>query len=110
MRVSVILDYSLSIFSEDDFMIEAPSIGTLQRVRIGHNNAGIAPGWFLEKLTVEDVATNTVSEFKVSRWLAKNEDDGKIVRDLYTDEKFSLDSSEGGLLIQVDYCQAPIIN
>ena len=45
---------------------------------------------------MEDVTTGALSEFKVSRWLAKNEDDGKVVRDLYTDDKIGFDSTDGG--------------
>lgn len=40
----------LFIFSVDTFNIETPSIGNLKRVRIGHDNKGLAAGWFLDKV------------------------------------------------------------
>lgn len=66
----------------DEFTIESASLGKLQRLRIGHDNSGPSPGWFLDKVIVDDVTSNRVYEFPCQRWLAKDEDDGQISRDL----------------------------
>ncbi|XP_013861897.1 lipoxygenase homology domain-containing protein 1 [Austrofundulus limnaeus] len=40
--------------SEDKFTIEAPNLGRLRKITIGHNNRGSSAGWFLDKAhTVE---------------------------------------------------------
>ena len=38
-------------FSIDEFMIECPCLGRLEKVRIGHDNSGFGPGWFLEQVS-----------------------------------------------------------
>ena len=63
-------------------MLECPALGTLKRLRIGHNNSGLSAGWFLDKVIVDDLETNRVYEFPCHRWLAKDEDDGQISREL----------------------------
>ena len=63
-------------------MLECPSLGKLHRVRISHDNSGFGPGWYLDKIIVDDSNQNRVYEFPCSRWLADNEDDGCISRDL----------------------------
>ncbi|KAK2194040.1 hypothetical protein NP493_3g07026 [Ridgeia piscesae] len=67
---------------QDEFVLECPSLGTLHRVRISHDNSGFGPGWFLDKIIVDDTSQNRVYEFPCQRWLAENEDDGNISRDL----------------------------
>ena len=37
-------------FSVDTFVIETLAVGSLKRVRIGHDNKGVAAGWFLDKV------------------------------------------------------------
>ena len=61
-------------------MIECPSVGEINKVQIGHDNKGMAPGWFLDRIIVEDLGTSRKYEFPCNRWLAKNEDDGQISR------------------------------
>lgn len=51
-------------------------------MRIGHDNNGSAPGWFLEEVAVDVPAHNEHFVFPCQQWLAKDEDDGKIERDL----------------------------
>lgn len=35
--------------SEDKFTIEAPNLGRLRKITIGHNNRGSSAGWFADK-------------------------------------------------------------
>merc|ERR1712137_1227851 len=41
--------------SEAKFEIEAVDLGSLRKIRIGHDNSGIASGWFLEKVKIEEL-------------------------------------------------------
>ncbi|KAF6729132.1 Lipoxygenase homology domain-containing protein 1 [Oryzias melastigma] len=66
--------------SEDKFTIEAPNLGRLKKITIGHNNRGSSAGWFLDK--ANDMGNKEVYEFPVNRWFAMDEDDGKIQRDI----------------------------
>ncbi|KAK7896482.1 hypothetical protein WMY93_021807 [Mugilogobius chulae] len=68
--------------SEDKFTIEAPNLGRLRKITIGHNNKGSSAGWFLDKVIIDDMGNKEVYEFPVNRWFAMDEDDGKIQRDV----------------------------
>ncbi|XP_067431501.1 lipoxygenase homology domain-containing protein 1-like [Thunnus thynnus] len=68
--------------SEDKFTIEAPNLGRLKKITIGHNNRGSSAGWFLDKVVIDDMGNKEVYEFSVFRWFAMDEDDGKIQRDV----------------------------
>ncbi|CAJ1070168.1 lipoxygenase homology domain-containing protein 1-like [Xyrichtys novacula] len=68
--------------SEDKFTIEAPNLGRLRKITIGHNNRGSSAGWFLDKVVIDDMGNKEVYEFPVNRWFAMDEADGKIQRDV----------------------------
>ncbi|CAF4775490.1 unnamed protein product, partial [Rotaria sp. Silwood2] len=61
-----------------------------EKIRIGHDNTGFCPAWHLDHVEIcrliPDQKTKTYV-FQCNRWLAKNEDDGSIVRELVP-EKF----------------------
>ena len=73
------------------------SIGTLERLRVGHDNSGLAPGWYLLSVTVEEMTSGQKSEMRVDRWFAKDEDDKMIMRDIYCGEGFQQDTTAGGM-------------
>ena len=70
-------------------------VGPIQKVRIQHDNHGRAPGWFLERVVVTDLKDNKVKYFcPCNKWLAKDEDDGQISRDLLaTTDLFNIQKS-----------------
>ncbi|XP_060927887.1 lipoxygenase homology domain-containing protein 1 [Limanda limanda] len=68
--------------TEDKFTMEAPNLGKVRKITIGHNNKGSSAGWFLDKVAVDDLGNKIVYEFPVNRWFAIDEDDGKIQRDV----------------------------
>ncbi|XP_042603774.1 lipoxygenase homology domain-containing protein 1-like [Cyprinus carpio] len=70
----------------DEFTIEAVDIGKLKRIRIGHDNAGASPGWFLDWVEIDAPSLGQLLRFPCGRWLDKGKDDGAIVRDLYPNE------------------------
>ncbi|CAF4484729.1 unnamed protein product, partial [Rotaria sp. Silwood2] len=68
---------------KDEFTIECPTVGKLNKILIAHNNKGLASGWFLDRILIEDLNKNHIYEFPCNRWLAKNEDDKQISRFLF---------------------------
>lgn len=64
----------------DYFGVETVDLGQLTKMRIGHDNKGFTPGWFLDKLIVENEATQEKWFFNCGKWLAKDEDDKLIER------------------------------
>ncbi|XP_047236335.1 lipoxygenase homology domain-containing protein 1 isoform X3 [Girardinichthys multiradiatus] len=70
------------------------SLGELSKVRVWHDNKGPAPGWHLEYIDVKDEAMDQTFRFPCDRWLAKNEDDGQIIRELACANNDSIDLSD----------------
>nr|XP_025128908.1 lipoxygenase homology domain-containing protein 1-like [Bubalus bubalis] len=68
--------------AEDKFMLDAPDLGQLMKINVGHNNKGASAGWFLSKVVIEDIGNKRKYDFPLNRWLALDEDDGKIQRDI----------------------------
>ncbi|CAF2355156.1 unnamed protein product [Rotaria sp. Silwood2] len=67
----------------DSFIIEAVSLKHIRKIRIGHDGSGPGAGWFLDKVVVrpEDQRYEPAT-FECNRWLATDEDDGQLVREL----------------------------
>jgi len=54
-KVDIILSKKGNNFERnkvDDFVFEAVELGELKRIRIGHDNSGMSPGWFLDKVII----------------------------------------------------------
>lgn len=73
-----------SLFSRgntDTFVLKADkALGVIQGVRIGHDNSGDSPSWFLEEIVVLDKQANRSWTFTNSQWLALERGDGRIER------------------------------
>ncbi|KAG7241182.1 hypothetical protein INR49_025925, partial [Caranx melampygus] len=70
------------------------SLGELSKVRVWHDNTGPAPGWHLEYIDVKDELLDKTFRFPCDRWLAKNDDDGQIMRELACANNDYLDLNE----------------
>ncbi|XP_056259329.1 lipoxygenase homology domain-containing protein 1 isoform X1 [Seriola aureovittata] len=70
------------------------SLGELSKVRVWHDNTGPAPGWHLEYIDVKDELMDKTFRFPCDRWLAKNDDDGQIMRELACANNDYLDLNE----------------
>lgn len=70
----------------DSFMIKTPDIGeTIDRIRVRHDNGGPSPGWHLASVMIRNKSRpGPASVFECNRWLATDEDDGQIVRVLFS--------------------------
>uniref|UniRef100_A0A1I8I840 PLAT domain-containing protein n=1 Tax=Macrostomum lignano TaxID=282301 RepID=A0A1I8I840_9PLAT len=66
----------------DSFKLHLPAVGTPFKLRIGHDNSGVAAGWFLEKVVMQRPSTREAFEFRCDRWLAESEDDKSCIREL----------------------------
>lgn len=49
--------------TEDKFTIEAPNLGKVRKVTIGHNNKGSSAGWFVDKVRMESEVEETAPCF-----------------------------------------------
>ncbi|XP_054628770.1 lipoxygenase homology domain-containing protein 1 isoform X1 [Dunckerocampus dactyliophorus] len=67
----------------NEFTVEAVDLGELEKLRIGHDNSGGSPGWFLDWVEIDAPSQGLRLRFPCGRWLDRGEDDGAIVRDLY---------------------------
>jgi lipoxygenase homology domain-containing protein 1 len=63
-------------------VLESNDIGGIQHVHIRHDNGGSSPGWFVESVTVQDLQTYAEYQFACSQWLATDQGDGAIEREL----------------------------
>uniref|UniRef100_A0A1A8N5Q6 Lipoxygenase homology domains 1a n=1 Tax=Nothobranchius pienaari TaxID=704102 RepID=A0A1A8N5Q6_9TELE len=70
------------------------SLGDLSKVRVWHDNTGLAPGWHLEHIDVKDEILDKTFRFPCDRWLSKSDDDGQIMRELACVNNNYLDLNE----------------
>uniref|UniRef100_T1ITA5 PLAT domain-containing protein n=1 Tax=Strigamia maritima TaxID=126957 RepID=T1ITA5_STRMM len=81
-----ILENGINSFQQgslSQFFLTTPSLGTIRRIKIRHDNNGLVnPSWFLEKVSIENMKTNTIYDFHCHRWLCETRGDGKIERHL----------------------------
>lgn len=76
----------------DVFKIEAVTLKKIKKIRIGHDGKGQGDGWFLKNVVIKQENTSKYDQtFECNRWLAVDEDDGLIVRELYADGSQYLD-------------------
>lgn len=58
-------------------------LSPVEALTVGHDNSGVCPGWFLEKVVVECGTSGSRWEFPCHRWLCADEEDGRIERELH---------------------------
>eukprot|EP00124_Ichthyophonus_hoferi_P000916 Ihof_evm1s40 gene=Ihof_evmTU1s40 len=75
---------------KDTFKVITPTLGDLVQLRVGHDGTGMGAGWFLDKVEVTCKATHRTYTFLCGRWLAVDEDDKQIVRDLPVEHAFQV--------------------
>jgi PLAT/LH2 domain len=56
-------------------------------VRLRHDNTGQNPGWYVDKLSIEDMESMLTYDFPCRQWLAVDEGDGAISRELPVEGK-----------------------
>jgi PLAT/LH2 domain len=81
----LMLDNAANNFEQgavDTFALHLAELGDLRKVKIRHDNSGLGPGWFLDRVEIRNEDTDDEWTFPCSRWLARDEDDGEIEREL----------------------------
>ena len=67
--------------ASDSFLLNVEkSLGWIRGIRIGHDNSGLSPSWFLEDVVILDEQTQNSWTFFNSQWLALERGDGRIER------------------------------
>ena len=91
---------SISVWEFITFL-QLDNVGdVIEKIRIGHDNKGMTPGWHLDKVEVrrlkDDGESSTTYTFPCKRWLAKDEDDGSVVRELIPNKVIEESVTEDG--------------
>ena len=69
----------------DIFYLTLADLGNLKKITIYHDNTGVAPGWYLDQVLITNTQTSQIWTFTCNCWLAVDEGDGKISRDIPVD-------------------------
>ncbi|XP_069710231.1 oxygen-regulated protein 1 [Phaenicophaeus curvirostris] len=69
--------------SEDEFKVNLRGLGQLYKIRIGHDNAGNDPSWYLEQVRLKRVVPLSEEEIclPVECWLAEDKGEGDTWRE-----------------------------
>ncbi|XP_071410619.1 oxygen-regulated protein 1 isoform X4 [Pithys albifrons albifrons] len=70
--------------NEDTFKINLRDLGQLYKIRIGHDNTGNNPSWYLEKVRLERVVPPSDEEIclPVECWLSEDKEEGDTWREV----------------------------
>jgi len=71
---------NFEINSLDEFTITLKDVGTPERLVVRNSNSGNKPGWFLNKIRMNDLETGNVYTFPCDNWLSV---DTHLTRTLY---------------------------
>lgn len=82
----------------DVFNMDAKDVGQAKSMTIGHDNSGFGASWFLECVTVTDLADGKEFYFPCSKWFDKDKDDKKTEREL------PVQASDGSIQLVNDVC------
>ena len=66
----------------DEFTQVCVDLGALLKVRVWHDNSGVAPGWLLHEIVVHNEKDHKDYFFTCNKWLATDEGDKLIEREL----------------------------
>jgi lipoxygenase homology domain-containing protein 1 len=64
----------------DSLSVHLPCLGDVSRIHVRHDNTGVAPGWFLDRIVVRNEESGREWTFPCQRWLDRHLDDGEIER------------------------------
>jgi hypothetical protein len=64
------------------YHVDLTDVGDIQRVRVRHDDTGVGPGCYLDRIVVEAAGTLQQWTFVCEKWLARHKDDGAVERTL----------------------------
>ncbi|XP_027629672.1 uncharacterized protein LOC102475442 [Tupaia chinensis] len=67
---------------EDEFQVEIRSIGTIYKIRIGHDGTSQRPEWSLQRVTMQHMKSKKILDFAANVWLSRNQAHGDVVCEL----------------------------
>lgn len=59
------------LLQTNTFFIQAPDIGSIQSLRISHNNSGLGPAWHLDKVEIVNTCSGEAAVFPYHNWIDK---------------------------------------
>ncbi|KAM9308372.1 oxygen-regulated protein 1 [Gastrophryne carolinensis] len=71
-----------NVNSVDTFQVNLKHLEKIFKIRIGHDNSGDSPEWYLEEITLQNLSCDLEFCIPVNRWLGEEQDDGDIWREL----------------------------
>ncbi|XP_075684221.1 oxygen-regulated protein 1 [Rhinoderma darwinii] len=71
-----------NVHSADTFQINLNDLHKPYKIRIGHDNSGDNPDWYLEEIKLYHLSSDQEFYLPVNRWLGENYDDGDTWREL----------------------------
>ncbi|XP_063779799.1 oxygen-regulated protein 1 [Pseudophryne corroboree] len=86
-----------NINSADTFQINLKYLQKPYKIRIGHDNSGDNPEWYLEDIKLENLSSGQEYYLPVNRWIGERQDDGDTWREL----PLSIDGNDP--LVLLDY-------
>ncbi|XP_056377904.1 oxygen-regulated protein 1 [Hyla sarda] len=86
-----------NVNSADTFQINLKYLHKPYKIRIGHDNSGDDPAWYLEEVKLYNLSSNQEFYLPVNRWLGEKHDDGDTWRE------FPLSADAKDLLEVLDY-------
>ena len=64
-------------------IVSSSSPGKLTKVHVKHDNSGLCPGWFLNRVEIFNTSTNATDVFPCHKWFDRDKGDGEIARDVF---------------------------
>ncbi|XP_076463551.1 lipoxygenase homology domain-containing protein 1-like [Babylonia areolata] len=78
------------------FKIHMPDIGAVRSIRIEHDGEGMASGWFLNKIMLQDVQQpQLIYHFLYNGWIAKDVGDGTLWREIRAKKRLPREITSG---------------
>lgn len=65
-----------------ELQISLKDIGEIYKIRIGHDNGGKDPSWYLEEIRLESMDSHELFCLSVDAWIAENDHDGDTWREM----------------------------
>jgi hypothetical protein len=81
--LKICINAYLIYFKMDRFVIQAADLGPLFKVNVRHDNSGLSPDWFLDRIEITDKHDRSKYTFLCERWLSKSKEDKQIERTLF---------------------------
>ncbi|XP_018651766.1 putative loxhd1 [Schistosoma mansoni] len=66
----------------DEFYVESIDLESIQRIIIEHDNTGVSPDWYLDKVLITNQTNNQIHLFQCYQWISKKKGDCRLWKEL----------------------------